>query len=266
MYENYIRAKMWNKLDKLEGKLLGCWCTDEDKCHGKILVRLLEEKKIKDLNHKLVQAGLRVDEAHLPEIRAARSWAEDPHFLAYATRLNKSHIFYFQPPLFEAVKSIWGVSGPPCWPAYTNEDVVYYIVGIFKGNQPLGPFWDESANINAINEEKCNSNFSPKKLGIGLPLRIPGLLFIFNFASQLQTHMDESPKEFYQAMKTALHYHTLHSRMTKKLLKQSDEDLFKSRIIHVALAFLFHWGDTSQDRRLRRRAQRALDASHISCC
>ena len=163
MYENYIRAKMWNKLDKLEGKLLGCWCTDEDKCHGKILVRLLEEKKIKDLNHKLAQAGLRVDEAHLPEIRAARSWAEDPHFLAYATRLNKSHIFYFQPPLFEAIKSIWGVSGPPCWPAYTNEDAVYYIVGIFKGNQPLGPFWDESANINAINEEKCNSNFSHKK-------------------------------------------------------------------------------------------------------
>ena len=142
---------------------------------------------------------------------------------------------------------------------------MYYIVGVFKGNQPLGPFWDESANINAIDEEKCNSNFSPKKLGIGLPLRIPGLLFIFNFASQLQTHMDESPKEFYQAMKTALHYHTLHSRMTKKLLKQNDEDLFKSRIIHVAFAFLFHWYDTSQDRHLRRHAQTALDANHISC-
>ena len=56
MYENHIRAKMWNKLDKLEGKLLGCWCTDEDKCHGKILVKLLEEKKIKDLNHKLAQS------------------------------------------------------------------------------------------------------------------------------------------------------------------------------------------------------------------
>ena len=251
---------MWNKLDKLEGKLLGCWCTDEDKCHGKILVRLLEEKKIKDLNHKLAQAGLRVDEAHLPEIRAARSWAEDPHFLAYATRLNKSHIFYFQPPLFEAVKSIWGVSGPPCWPAYTNEDVVYYIVGVFKGDQPLGPFWDESAKLDAIDEEKCNSNFRPK---------MPGLWFIFNFASQLQTHMDENPEKFYQAMKAALSYHTLHRALVRKVgrlnqINMDDRDLSKSRIVHVALAYSFHWGDTPRDNNLKKLAQSAIEAGHTS--
>ena len=254
MYENHIRAKMWNKLDKLEGKLLGCWCADKDECHGKILVELLEEKKIKDLSHKLAEAGLRVAPDHLEEIRAARDWAKDPHFLAYATRLDKSDIFYFQPPLFEAIKSVWGVSGPPYWVAYTNEDVVYYIVGVFKGDQPLGPFWDESAKLDAIDEEKCNSNFHPK---------MPGLWFIFNFASQLQTHIDENPEKFYQAMKAALFYHTLHRALVRKVgrlnqIDMDDHDLSKSRIVHVALAYSFHWDDTPRDDDLKKLASTAI--------
>ena len=85
MYENYVRLKLWNKLDRLEGKLLGCWCSDKDECHGKILVELLEEKKIKELNLKLAEAGLRIEPDHLEKIRAARDWAKDPHFLAHAT-------------------------------------------------------------------------------------------------------------------------------------------------------------------------------------
>ena len=44
-YEKFIRKKLWNKLDTLEGKNLGCWCQDQEKCHGSILIKLFNEKQ-----------------------------------------------------------------------------------------------------------------------------------------------------------------------------------------------------------------------------
>lgn len=49
-YEHYIRDKlqnnpeMWQELQKLEGKVLGCFCKPK-RCHGDILVKILEEIK-----------------------------------------------------------------------------------------------------------------------------------------------------------------------------------------------------------------------------
>lgn len=49
-YEQYIRDKlrlnpeMWQELQKLEGKVLGCFCKPK-RCHGDILVKILEEIK-----------------------------------------------------------------------------------------------------------------------------------------------------------------------------------------------------------------------------
>jgi len=36
--------KLFNDLDELDGKVLGCWCKPEP-CHGDVLVELLEWKK-----------------------------------------------------------------------------------------------------------------------------------------------------------------------------------------------------------------------------
>jgi hypothetical protein len=47
LYEARVRANadgMWDALDQLEGKQLGCWCSPEP-CHGDVLLRLLAEKK-----------------------------------------------------------------------------------------------------------------------------------------------------------------------------------------------------------------------------
>lgn len=49
-YEQYIRDKLrlnpelWQELRKLEGKVLGCFCKPK-RCHGDILVKILEEIK-----------------------------------------------------------------------------------------------------------------------------------------------------------------------------------------------------------------------------
>lgn len=49
LYEEYIRKHLWEDLDELKGKILGCWCVNTKeitplKCHGQILIKLLQEK------------------------------------------------------------------------------------------------------------------------------------------------------------------------------------------------------------------------------
>ena len=46
-YETHIRntPELWNSLDELRGKTLGCWCKPEG-CHGDVLVKLIHEREI----------------------------------------------------------------------------------------------------------------------------------------------------------------------------------------------------------------------------
>jgi len=61
-YEQYVREcpNLWNSLEELDGKILGCWCLcekgqeisnqekkDKEICHGQVLLRLLKEKQQK---------------------------------------------------------------------------------------------------------------------------------------------------------------------------------------------------------------------------
>jgi hypothetical protein len=44
MYEKYIRSSvLYDQLDELRGKKLGCWCHPA-KCHGDVLIKLLNDK------------------------------------------------------------------------------------------------------------------------------------------------------------------------------------------------------------------------------
>ena len=46
LYEAYIRSSgLYDELEELQGKILGCWCK-LDKCHGDILRKLLAEKLV----------------------------------------------------------------------------------------------------------------------------------------------------------------------------------------------------------------------------
>ena len=51
-YEAHIRDVLWNDLEELRGKKLGCFCVttrfiEPIVCHGQILMKLLKEKKRK---------------------------------------------------------------------------------------------------------------------------------------------------------------------------------------------------------------------------
>lgn len=49
-YESYIRntPELYNSLEELDGLVLACWCA-EKRCHGHVLLELLNEKKLNDL-------------------------------------------------------------------------------------------------------------------------------------------------------------------------------------------------------------------------
>lgn len=44
LFKKYAKNNLCNQLDQLKGKILGCWCTPEESCHGDILIDLLNEK------------------------------------------------------------------------------------------------------------------------------------------------------------------------------------------------------------------------------
>ena len=49
LYEKYIReSELYDQLEELEGKILGCWCAPLS-CHGDVLVKLLKEKSQESL-------------------------------------------------------------------------------------------------------------------------------------------------------------------------------------------------------------------------
>lgn len=47
-YKKYIleNKQLYDSLEELDGKILGCWCHPEP-CHGHVLIELLNEKKLK---------------------------------------------------------------------------------------------------------------------------------------------------------------------------------------------------------------------------
>ena len=262
-YEAHIRYRpaLWQKLDELEGKLLGCWCKDTSKCHGSVLVQLLEEKKMKELQKKFKNAGLVVDTFDLELIRRAYDWAQDPRLLAYATRLDRTNIFYFQAPVLEGVLRLWNMPRPHCWPARTSDDQVYLIIGMYDGPQPLGPFWDDQANLEALEDVAVSIGTTP------FYPAMPHVLDLFLFAKMIQTQLKENPGRLYKALEEALHYHVLHRSLVKRVgavtqVDMDDHDLSKSRIVQVALAYWHHWSGPNYKPAIKEAAMNAVKAGH----
>lgn len=45
MYSEYIKKEMYDELDELQNKNLGCFCEELEICHADILITLLKEKQ-----------------------------------------------------------------------------------------------------------------------------------------------------------------------------------------------------------------------------
>lgn len=64
-YEEWAREWIWDDLDELDGKILGCWCVNTKEveplaCHGQVLMKLLREKQEDEKAWKLVFGDFKV--------------------------------------------------------------------------------------------------------------------------------------------------------------------------------------------------------------
>ena len=195
---------------------------------------------------------LKLDTAEVKQnIARSTDWISHPIWLAYATRLDQSHIMFFLPDMYDALANITGVESG-FYEAYSNSgDITLRIVGILEGEQPLGPFWDESMRLPRKGISQCMQR-----------------LLKYGRAAQkvLKFHTPEwniscRDSEIY------LYIHRKCVRAVGRLLNvdMEDHDLSKTRIVQVALGFMWHWvGDKSlRDKNLMRLAVDAIKAGHL---
>ena len=176
-------------------------------------------------------------------------WASHPIWLAYATRLDQSQIMFFLPDMYDALVKITGVDFG-CYEAYTRSgDITLYIIGTYEGDQPVGPFWDESMG------------FSEK----GLSASVAQLL---KFGKEAQN--DLSNKQWITSCRDSEKYLSIHRGCVRRVGKilgidMEDHDLTKSRIVQVALGYMWHWsGDGAmRSESLMKLASEAIKAGHL---
>lgn len=227
-YEDYLREErpdLMARLGELDGKTLGCWCKPRP-CHGDVLVRLVEENKFAGTKADIKNSGLRIiSDTNVWSISKAWQWANDPLWLAHATRLGDTNVFYFWPETFFALRACIG-HGPDYWIVYTNDDVPIYVVGQYRGKQPLGPFWRSDLVIHK-----------------GLSRTEKALL---KFAKALQRYIEMGPHDLEASTVISRTYFDLHRKIVRKCgqvlgVDMEDHDLTKSRLVQVALGYWWHY-------------------------
>ena len=244
-YEQYIRgSKLWDSLEELEGKTLGCWCWPSP-CHGDILVKLLEEKAKNRIKSQLRGAGFELlSDSDLTGIRHARQWANHRIWLAYATRLDSTNIFYFTPHLYDSIKRTFGGYCPEYFEVRTDDDKRFYIVGEFFFVQPIGPFWVDTQRSKQVN------------------ILDP----VLAFAKKIQPIIEANRHETNVALTKSISYLELHRAIVRRVAdaigrNMDDHDLTKTRIIQVALGYRWHW-DGVQKNDILNSADLAIMAGH----
>ena len=178
-------------------------------------------------------------------------WASHPIWLSYATRLDQSTIMFYLPDLYDALVEITDEDFGYYEARTLSGDVTLRIVGVFAGNQPIGPFWDESMRL----PEKGISN---------------GAARLLKFGKAAQKELESYKEELHSSCRDSEKYLSIHRRCVRlvgRVLGVDMEDHFitKTRIVQIALGYMWHWsGDKSMKKEsLMQLARDAIKAGHL---
>ena len=202
---------------------------------------------IRYISNTLAESGITLDmDSPNNKCNIARdtAWAAHPLWLAYATRLDQSRIMFFLPDMYDALVAVTGVDYGYYGARSASGDVVLRIVGVLDGEQPLGPFWDKNLKL-------------PEE---GIPPRARRLLD-FGRAVPVSVELDIS-------CRASDWYLTVHRNCVRALgraldVDMEDHDLTKTRIVQVALGYLWHWVGEARDERVLQLAGDAVKAGHL---
>ena len=178
-------------------------------------------------------------------------WASHPIWLAYATRLDQSQIMFYLPNMYDALVKTTGEDFG-YYEAHTcSGDITLYIIGVYEGNQPVGPFWDD----NLCQTQKDVSDCAKRLL---------------KFGKEAQSVLEFYSKEWHISCDNSEKYLTIHRKCVRRVGKvlgvdMEDHDLSKTRIVQVALGYMWHWGGDNSMRTesLMLLARDAIKAGHL---
>ena len=179
------------------------------------------------------------------------AWKTDPYWVSWGTMLDDTGLIYFLPETYEMMACLTGKRFD--YVEAQLGDIVLYIVGFYRGEQPFGPFWHEHFTDHL-------KDLSPR------------MKCICAFVKLLQEDIDASDAnkvyEWMRSYRESNSYLSLHRGIVKEVGKllgvdMNDHDLTKSRAVQIALGFLWHWdGEREGSEELSCLKETALDCIH----
>ena len=178
-------------------------------------------------------------------------WASHPIWLAYATRLDQSPIMFYLPELYDALVQITGEEFGYYGAHTYSGDITLYIVGVYEGKQPLGPFWHEDMCLAGKDVSNCTAR-------------------LLKFGKALQEELHFYKEECENSCRDSEKYLSIHRACVRGAgrvlsVDMEDHDITKTRIVQVALGFMWHWtGEQSMRKEsLMLLAKDAIKAGHL---
>ena len=177
------------------------------------------------------------------------TWSSHPNWASWATKFDETGLIYYLLEVFELLILLTGkeLDYVPVWCG--NE--LFYAVGLYHGELPFGPFWHD------------DFQFKMKYVG-GCMVRI------CTFARCLQEEIDVADSDrlylWLRSFRDSYDYLTMHPLIVRRVghllnINMDDHDLTKSRIVQIALGFLWHW--SAKNDQSSHMKKLSLDTVHV---
>ena len=185
----------------------------------------------------------------LMDLIETSTWASHPLWLAYGTKLDSSDLVYYCPEMFDTLTALTGEDVP--YVKAHNGKITLLIVGAYAGEIPLGPFWTDDVKI-------------PKTMGKTRSVRL------LRFGQAVQRDLEHRRAQWESSLRDGKFYLTTHRDCARAVgrvlgIDMENHDLTKTRIVQVALGFMWHWqgGRATGDEDLMAMARDAISAGHL---
>ena len=190
------------------------------------------------------------------DLRTLSTWMKHPIWLTFATKLDETDVMFFLPDMYHALVSLTGIQVDYIKAQTRNGTITMYLVGLYPYDQPIGPFWDK--NLPDLTDTGHSINGSTLKM--------------LKFAQALQDELDHGKRLslWKSSFRANYEYLTVHRRYVREVgrilsIDMDDHDLTKTRLVQLALGYMWHWTETKHenDLQLDQLAIDVIKAGHL---
>ena len=181
-----------------------------------------------------------------------KTWSSHPYWASWATKFDETGLVYFLPEVYDTLALLTGKKLDYVQVWCGNQ--LLYAVGFYRGELPFGPFWHD--------DFKFKMKFLDSRMAR-----------ICIFAQCLQEELDAADSDRLQlwlkSFRESKDYFIMHRLIVRRVghllnIDMDDHDLSKSRMVQIALGFLWHWsGENDQSSHMKKLALDTVHAGHL---